>query len=114
MISQSGINISILNNYKNHEINFENTENKLPESSYILDIISRNQIDLFESNIFFNETDIIIMKNDDSLFVNIHEIGNELVKFYERDFNDVLSLKLIKIKEIIHKSGEIIYPILKY
>ena len=52
MISQSGINISILNNYKNHEINFENTENKLPESSYILDIISRNQIDLFESNIF--------------------------------------------------------------
>ena len=46
--------------------------------------------------------------------VNIHEIGNELVKFYERDFNDVLSLKLIKIKEIVHKSGEIIYPILKY
>tara|TARA_A100001037_G_scaffold2357_1_gene2119 strand:+ start:872 stop:1837 length:966 start_codon:yes stop_codon:yes gene_type:complete len=114
MISQSGINISILNNYKNHEINFENTGNKLPESSYILDMISRNQIDLFESNIFFNETDIIIMKNDDSLFVNIHEIGNELVKFYERDFNDVLSLKLIKIKEIVHKSGEIIYPILKY
>ncbi|MAI88478.1 MAG: hypothetical protein CMF98_05395 [Candidatus Marinimicrobia bacterium] len=115
MISQAGINISNLNNYENFGINLDNEHNSLPESSYIIDDISKNKFDLnTKLNIFFKDTDLIIMKNDDSLFVNLYEINDELVKFNEKNSNEILSLQLIKIKEVIDRNGEIVYPILKY
>jgi len=116
IISKVGINLSLLKKEYDHKINKQNKNNYLPESSFLINDIIKKKLNGWNPkiNIFFMESDLIIMNNNDTLFVDLIKLNDDFVTFSEIVSSEVLTLNINKIKEVMLKSREILYPKLEY
>ena len=116
IISKVGINLLLLKKEYDHTINKQNKNNYLPESSFVINDIIKKKLNGWDPkiSIFFMKSDLIIMNNNDTLFVDLIKVGDNFLTFSEIESNEVLTLNINTVKEVMLKSREILYPKLEY
>jgi len=116
IISKVGINLALLQKKHDFKINKQNKKNYLPESSFLINDIIKKKLNGWDPqiNIFFMKSDLIIMNNNDTLFVNLIKLNDDFVSFSEIESDEVLYLNIDRIKKVMLKSRKILYPKLEY